>query len=353
MYHSRSSSHGHSSYHKRGTFFPFLIVRLILSLILFSIFGFGIYRAIVYFSGVDPINIDPQKFLVEVMSSDSSANAISKLFNIDPKALLKGKISTNSTPASSDQSSSVDSQDQPSGTKILTFAVVADSHNKNEILKKALSQAKNGGAKFVIGDGDYTDVGTTEDFQAAKAVFDKSGMPYYLTAGDHDLWNSRDKGFEADHFFKEVFGAPYQSFGDSNIRFIIVFNSDNYFGVDDFQMNWLDQELQRVKMEKPLQTFVFLHEPLYHPSSDHVMGKTNPKLDDQAQTLIQKFKDAGVGEVISGDVHYYSRYSEPQSGLKMTVDGALTDDRNVQTPRFLMVDVYDNGSYNIQDTEVK
>jgi hypothetical protein len=123
MYHSRSSSQGHSSYRKRGTFFPFLIIRLILSLILFSIFGFGIYRAIVYFSGVDPINIDPQKFLVEVMASDSSAKTLSKLFNLDPKALLKGKISTKSNSDQTDQPSSDDSQAQPSGEKILTFAV--------------------------------------------------------------------------------------------------------------------------------------------------------------------------------------------------------------------------------------
>ncbi len=347
MYHRSSSSH--TSYRKKSTFFPFLIVRLILSLILFSIFGFGIYRAIVYFSGVDPINIDPKNFIVEIMSSKSSAEVLSKILSLDPKQLIKGSQSGDSQ----NQDTPDESADQLSGTKILTFAVVADSHNNNQLLAKALTQAKEAGAKFVVGVGDYTDVGTSDELQAAKSTFDQSGLTYYLTAGDHDLWNSRDKGYEAEYFYKQTFGPPFKSFGDSNIRFIIVYNSDNYFGVDEFQMNWFTQELDRVKMDKPIQTFVFLHEPLYHPSSDHIMGKTNPKIAEQAQTMINKIKDARVGAVIAGDAHYYSQYVEPNSGIKMYVSGAITNERNAQTPRFLMVDVYDNGSYNITDTEVQ
>lgn len=347
MYHSRS----HSSYssHKRGMPLPFFIVRLFISLIIFAIFGFGIYKAIVHFSGIDPIGTDPEKIILETLTSDKSASIISKLFNVNPQTLL-GKSS--STPKTGE--SQPDLVDEGlTGNKILTFAVVGDSHNNNEALSQALEQAREAGAKFVIGVGDYSDVGTNEELSAAKKVFENSGLPYYLTAGDHDLWNGRDKGRDPDYFYKEVFGPPYQSFGDSNIRFIIVYNSENYFGVDELQMRWLEEELVRVVEEKPIQTFVFLHEPLYHPSSDHVMGKTNPKVAEQAQFMLRSMQEAGVGEIIAGDAHFYGRYTEPNTGLKMTVNGSLSQERNIQTPRFLLVDVGDNGSYNITDTEVR
>jgi len=37
----------------------------------------------------------------------------------------------------------------------------------------------------------------------------------------------------------------------------------------------------------------------------------------------------------------------------MTVVGALTSTRNTQAPRFAVVDVYDDGSYNVKDQEIK
>ena len=96
-----------------------------------------------------------------------------------------------------------------------------------------------------------------------------------------------------------------------------------------------------------------MHEPLYHPSSDRVMGKTEPNLKKEAQDLIKLFKSSGVSEVFAGDIHFFTGYVEPQTGLKMTTVGSLASLRNVQSPRFVVVSVFDDGGYEVEDIEVK
>ena len=127
---------------------------------------------------------------------------------------------------------------------ILRVALVSDSHNENELLAKALEQAKGKGVNFVIGLGDWTNTGTIEELGAAKKVFDNSRLDYFVTAGDHDLWDSRDKqslrsstssaglkGEGALTNFNQVFGKSSQIIERENVLFVILDNSDIYKGI--------------------------------------------------------------------------------------------------------------------------
>lgn len=338
---------------RRKGFSPLIIFRLILSLIMFAILGLGAYQAFTHFSGTDPTKVDPRAAAVSFVLSDEVLSTVKSVLGFEiPKEEIEKKVLSVGV-KNTEKDHVEESEPIQSKNLLLKFALVADSHNDNENLKKALNQAKGEGAKFVIGVGDYSDVGTIEELQKAKSVFDSAGIPYYVTAGDHDLWDARDKGFSAAERFIKVFGTPYQSFGDSDIRFVIVFNSDNYGGVDAFQMNWLEDELRRVRESNPKQILVFLHEPLNHPSSDRVMGKSNQKIRKQAEYLAGLFKESGVEGVFAGDTHFFTRYKDPRTDLPMTVVGALTRARNTQAPRFAMVDVFEDGSYNISDVEIK
>lgn len=296
----------------------------------------GIYQAYIFFTGVDPLKINPQNLIEEILSSEQPFNALTAVLGANLPTLRQ-----------------ILPKDTDTANLAFRFAIVSDSHNDNERLSQALLQAKSQGVVFVIGLGDYSSVGSVEEMQKAKDTFQGSNLPYYVTAGDHDLWEPRNRGTNPAANFISVFGPSYQSFGYDGIRFIIVYNSDNYEGVDGLQMRWLDDELTKVAIEKPKAAFLFLHEPLYHPSSDHVMGKINPALKDQVEFIAVRARQADIKEVFAGDTHFYARYTDPKSLVDMTAVGAVTKERNTQKSRFVMVDVYDSGDYNIQDVEIK
>lgn len=337
----------HESRKKSGGIVGFF--RLLISLMMMGILGLGLLLAYKQFSGYDPLALNPKTTIKSLMSSESVVDFITTLLTISPSTPVdKAKQLLNNDDEAGEQGEPA--KNQP---LLFRFAVVSDSHNDNQNLAKALKMAKAGGAKFVIGTGDYTDVGTMEDLSKAKAEFEGAGLPYYVVPGDHDLWDARNRKLPEDQNFREVFGTPYQAFSYQDVRFILIDNSDNYYGLSDLEIKWLEDELQRLKEKPPKLTLAFLQIPLYHPSSDHVMGKSNAKLKNQADHLISILKRAGVANVIAGDTHFSSKYVEPTQSLKMTNVGAITSARNLQTPRFAVIDVFENGSYNIVDTEIK
>lgn len=304
----------------------FVIFRLLLSLVIFAVLLAGIYSAYKHFSGLDPLRLDPRAIL-----SQALVGKIPQIKMIPKDEQVK--------------------PDPKSSKMLFSFLLIADSHSDNANLRKALIQAMVKNPQFIIGLGDYSDVGTIGELENAKKVLDSSSLRYFLVAGDHDLWDSRDKQSSPDTNFKQVFGPLYQSFDYQNFRFLLLDNSDNYKGFGDEQSKWITQELER-KSEKLTDFFVFLHEPLFHPSSDHFMGRVEKELKQQAKSLIFQLNGAGVKKMFAGDTHYFSQYSEPETGLPMVTVGAITSERNPQTPRYAVVSVFDDGSTKVDDIEV-
>ncbi len=339
---------------KKG-FLPLTVLRLFLSLVIMAIFAVGVYQAFRYFSGLDPLEVNPNTLIGSLLASDSVGSTISRYLDVtlpggrQPLKSLSSRFPIQDKVVSGDNQPDTKSQ----GELLYKFAVVADSHNDNTDLDKALSQAKVAGAKFIIGLGDWSQVGTVKELEEAKAVFDASSLPYYVTAGDHDLWDSRNKDWLPLADFNQVFGPAYQTFSDGNIRYIIIDNSDSNGGLGVEQTDWLKATLQSIQSKPPAATFLFMHMPLYHPTSDHVMGNGSSDRAAEAKQLINLAKEAGVKTVFAGHVHAFTSYTEPRSGLKMVTAGAITAERNTQNPHFLMVDVYSSGDYNIEDTEIK
>ena len=325
---------------KRSSFLPFVIFRLILSIVIFIALLGGIYSAYKHFSGLDPLKLDPQAILKNVL--------VAKL----PQQFsdILGKQITKNIPVINVTSPS------PVATKpLFRLMLLADSHNDNTNLEKAISQVKQSypDLKFIIGLGDYTEVGTIDELTNAKSKLDSSGLRYFLIPGDHDLWDCRNRSLLPTDCFSQVFGPPFQAFTFENFRFILVYNSDNYVGVSKEQSAWITAELQKAKDEKVKGIFVFVHEPLFHPSSEHVMGWVEKNLKAQAKDLIFQLKDAGVKKVFAGDIHFFSEYTEPVTNLGMVTIGAVTIERNPQTPRFAVVSVFEDGTTKVEDVEIK
>ena len=352
---------GRRKNHKRRSNPVFVVFRLILSLIIFAVLTGGIYSAYKEFSGADPLALSPKAIISNFSSSEKITAFISGFLSSDLKKKTQeftGKVNGQNSEQSNIQKAAPSKSEKPGLAKksAISFkmGLVADSHNENVNLSKALEQAKEAGVQIVIGLGDYTEVGTIKELENAKAEFDKAGVRYFLTAGDHDLWDSRNKSLPPLTNFNQVFGPSNQSFNFGNAKILIIDNSDNYLGLGEPQLRWLREQLSLAGNQTEINVVLaFLHEPLYHPSSTRFMGKVTPVLKDEAKNIVHILKDGGVKEIFSGDIHFFTRYIEPETGFSMTTIGALTLERNTQEPRFGLVTVYEDGSYEVEDVEIK
>ena len=345
-----------------------LLFRMIISLVMFAVLLAGTYSAYKHFSGMDPLKIDPQAVVRELLQSKTPQQFLSVLASIKITQGLSEQI--NNKVLGEAASSGIDNpqgissivlpglpgSSQPaSGNVVFKFLIVADTHNDNSNLQKTIFQAKsaNPDIPFIVGLGDYTDVGTIAELKSAKVKFDESGLRYFLVAGDHDLWDARNRNLSAYSNFKQVFGPLYQAFTYKNFKFLLLDNSDNYIGIDETQKIWISNELEKAKNEGVSGIFVFIHSPLYHPSSDHYMGKVDKALKSQAESLIYQLKEAGVKKVFSGDIHYFSEFEEPVTKMPMNTIGAVTIERNPQAPRYGVVSIFDDGTSRVEDIQIQ
>lgn len=322
-------------YQKRSTNIVIVIFRLFLSVFMFAVLLGGVYTAYKHFSGLDPLKLDLQAVFNNVIAVRIPKQLTKQLTNKQPGLVSSAK---------------------PQGINpLFRFLLVADSHIDNSNLSKTINQAKEKypDLKFIIGLGDFSEVGTEEELKKAKNVFDLAGLRYFLIPGDHDLWDSRNQSLVPTAYFKEVFGLNYQTFIFDEFKFLLLNNSDNYKGVEGEQLQWISSELEKAKIEEVKGIFVFAHEPFYHPSSEHTMGWVEKSLKSQAEVILFKFKEAGVKEVFAGDIHYFSQYSEPKTNIPMVTIGAVTTDRNPQAPRFAVVGVGADGTTKVEDIEIK
>ena len=320
----------------------FILFRLILSLVMFVVLLGGVYSAYKHFSGFDPLKLDPQAVLRSALSARTPKQLLTILSSVK---LTQGLSSTINQKVLGQTKSSYS----------FKFLLIADSHNDSPNLQKAISQAKsaNPDLAFIIGLGDYTNVGTIDELRNTKKEFDTAGLRYFLVSGDHDLWDSRNQKLPADANFKQVFGPTYQAFTYQNFSFLLLDDSDDYLGFGNIQLDWVSSELEKSKAEGIKGIFVFLHEPLYHPSSDHFMGKLESSLKQQAQSMIFQLKQSNVKKVFAGDIHFFSEYEEPTTKLPMVTVGAVVTDRNPQAPRYAVVTVYGDGSTKVDDLPIK
>jgi 3',5'-cyclic AMP phosphodiesterase CpdA len=219
--------------------------------------------------------------------------------------------------------------------KPLEFAVMSDIHLDAGNFKIALEKAKADGEDFVIIVGDLTSLGKKEELSAMKKILDESGLKYYAIPGNHDLWASNQK---KGNLFRQVFGPDFQSFKRDNFKFILVDNG-SFSGIDAIlgedgqsQGVWLKKEL----VECPqIDCLVFMHIPLNHPRSFHIMGEENPQVALEAKKWAEVLVESEVKEVFAGHLHFFSSYT--LDGLETTVVGAITGNRNPQSPKFLRV----------------
>lgn len=238
-------------------------------------------------------------------------------------------------------------KDAPKEKPLFTLALLSDSHNDNENLKKALSLVKEKGVTQLVFLGDYTAVGSIPELESAKATMDASGLTYYSIPGDHDLWKS-----SGVTNFTQVFGKRYQKVQTGGITLLLLDNSDNSDGVDKEQLDWFVKELQT--LDKEGMNFVVISNPLHNTNGlGKLMGENDEEVESQAKLLLSLIREAPVKAVFSGDNHLSGKYTDPvKEDLLHIGVGAITaisEARNLQTPRFDYLHIYKDGRFEVEE----
>lgn len=236
-------------------------------------------------------------------------------------------------------------------TNKLSFkvALMADSHEDTELLAQALTESKGEDVAAVFELGDLTNLGVIDALEASKKVLDASGLDYYVLPGDHDLWKSVGPGN-----FIEVFGKNYRSVKIDGYKFVMLDNSANYTLISDVEMAWFKAELKDAD-------FVLLSQPIYHPKNSIVMGVVKgeevPDVLAQSKQILDLIQKSNVMAVIAADQHMSSQSVDPvRDSLSHIVVGAITKTHdgiiNLQTPKYAMLSVYEDGSYKVDDVQL-
>ncbi|MCX6726892.1 MAG: metallophosphoesterase, partial [Candidatus Shapirobacteria bacterium] len=131
--------------------------------------------------------------------------------------------------------------------KPFIFVVMADIHNDNKELKKALVKTKD----LVIVAGDLTVNGTSKELLEVKKTLDESQVKYLVVPGNHDVIKKQ---------FGSVFGQSYQTFIKDNLKLILIDNS-YWSGLDDIQKKWIENESQVCRV---MLCVAIMHMPLEH-----------------------------------------------------------------------------------------
>jgi hypothetical protein len=236
--------------------------------------------------------------------------------------------------------------DEPGKEILMKVAILADVHEFNGNLVKALQLAKQAQVANVFFLGDYTDFGDVPKLTEAKKVMDAGGLSYYSLPGDHDLAQS-----SGPSNYIQVFGNDYFVVTLAGIKFVGLDNSANYTPISQDRLTWFNNQIEGAN-------FILLAQPVYHSSSLSMMGIVNgdvtPNVRAQAVEILKITEESGAKAVISADLHQSSISVDPvRSDLKHVVIGSLADERNLQTPRFTILTVFKDGSFDVKDVLIQ
>lgn len=225
---------------------------------------------------------------------------------------------------------------------LFTLALLADSHNDNDNLKQAIDQLNKKDIKYMLYLGDLTDWGDISSLQEAKSTLDTFKNTYFVLPGDHDLAQS----VGSDNFLT-VYDNPNTILTLGEYKFVLFDNSANYTPLSKSNLTWFLNQIKDAD-------FVILSQPLYHPINPQVMGIVNGEIQEavkkQADTMLNAIRESDVKAIIAADQHQFSINIDPEKdSLKHIVVGALTKSRNIQTPRYSIIKIYENDKYTVED----
>lgn len=151
-------------------------------------------------------------------------------------------------------------------------------------------------------------------FTSIKQIFDRTGIPFFYTVGNHDIDITGRSDYRSKKTFEDNFGPAYYSFNRGKIHYVVlddVFFTGKAYGyigyLDEIQLNWLEQDL--VLVPKGSTVAIALHIPTYSREArreEYGKEEINKVLQNR-RALYEMLKPFNA-HIMSGHEHYQENY---------------------------------------------
>jgi Icc protein len=212
-----------------------------------------------------------------------------------------------------------------------TFAFLTDIHLQPELsavegFQTAIDTINMMNPDFVLTGGDLVMDALDQRFGRADSLYtlykEVSGgftMPVYNTVGNHEVygWHREEDGIE-EHpefgkgMFEKRLGNRYYSFDHKGWHFMVldaIYQSENghYVGkIDNEQIEWLKNDLQKVGKETPI--VISVHIPFITSQTQLTRGslEANPRnlIIENSREVLLHFWEYNLKLVLQGHLHF-------------------------------------------------
>ena len=163
-------------------------------------------------------------------------------------------------------------------------------------LKRFRQDVRDYGIEFFGVLGDLTNDCSESEREFVRAELDSTGVPYYCTLGNHDLYE--DAGW---FWFKTVFGAScYSVVVADKLKLLFLDSAEDRFGQEQF--DWLERELNDSDRYVKV---VGTHFPIYDGAQPIMWRLSSTEERYKLLSLLLKYR---VHSYVSGHIHGW-RYS--------------------------------------------
>ena len=213
---------------------------------------------------------------------------------------------------------------QPTGSQSsFSFAFFTDLHLNNgnnncfQAFNLAINNAKSKEVDFIMTGGDNVDIDVLgDDVKTANELYerylktiDNSGIPFYLTIGNHDrFWGtSENDPLYNEGLFEKYLGQSYYSFDHKGWHFIVLNSAqicEGNYCVSDEQKQWLAADLASVDAETPI--IVSAHVPFLSVYYPVLHGEYTAKdTFSNFKEIWDMFENKNLKLVLQGHMHLY------------------------------------------------
>ncbi|WP_430973612.1 calcineurin-like phosphoesterase C-terminal domain-containing protein [Sunxiuqinia rutila] len=149
-------------------------------------------------------------------------------------------------------------------------------------------------------------------YDSIKSLLSLSGIPFYQSMGNHDMYFTKRSNKKAEQTFEKYFGPAYYSFNRGEIHYVVL-NNVFYLGRDYFyigylteeQLAWLEQDLAHVDAGSTVVVNLHIPTTLNEQDLKQFSYSTISQSVANKHALYELLKPY-QGHIISGHIHQNS-----------------------------------------------